>query len=402
MTTIGRELIGRGHQFTVFNIPDVEPLARSEGAGFCQLGAATRPPGSFHRFTAKLATLKGLPAMRFGLSIVVDEIQMLLGEAPAAMRARGVDALLVDQGQPAGSSLAEHLNIPFFTICNAIAADFDPSVPPALTPWRYSTHWAARLRNHVAHFGLQKAFAPAYRIINRFRQEHGLPPIRTFADTFSPLAEISQQTADFDFPNPSLPPQFHYIGLLRRTASAGAAFPFDRLDGRPLVYSTLGTIHADSGGGVIQNLAAACHDLNAQLALALGGNGDLSAFADLPGHPIVVHNAPQLAVLERASVTFCHGGINTVLESLVAEAPVLAMPIFVDQFGCGARLARTGAGAIAPANPTREQLRSGLEALLREPSYRERAKALRLSIERAGGERRAADIIEERLPKSGV
>ena len=391
-----RELRRRGHRFTVFNIADVESLALSEEVEFCPLGVSDCPPGSFREFSEKYSSLKGVPALRFGLSIALREIKVLLRDAPDAMRSRRITALLVDQGQPAGSTLAQHLDVPFITICNAIAADPDPSVPPAATPWRYTDHWLARLRNRTVYSGLSIGFTPMRRTINRSRRHWGLEPLGSLWESRSPWAEISQQTPDFDFPNKSLPKNFQYIGLLRRTASASVPFPFDRLDGRPLVYATLGTVHSDTGG-VLHNLAGVCNELDVQLALSLGGKGDLAEYSGFPGLPIVVHNAPQLAVLERTTITFCHGGTNTVLESLAAGVPVLAMPLAGDQFGSAARLVRCGAGDVVPSPPSRGQLHRLLKLLLHEPRYRERAQVMRHSIEKAGGERRAADIIEDAL-----
>lgn len=396
MTTIGRELCRRGHRFTVFNIPDVEALARSEGVEFCPLGVAECPIGSFGEFSEKFARLKGLQALRFGLATALKEIQILLRDAPDAMRSRGISALLVDQGQPAGSTLAQHLAIPFITICNAIAADPDPCVPPTSTPWQYSDHWLARLRNRAVQAGLNLGYTPMRRAINRSRKQWGLRPLHSLWESRSPWAEIAQQTPDFDFPNRSLPRNFHHIGLLHRTASAGVPFPFERLDGRLLVYATFGTVHAEFDG-TLHNLAQACQELNAQLAITLGGKGDLSKYAGLPGAPIVVHNAPQQAVLQHTAVTFCHGGNNTVLESLAAGVPLLVLPFFGDQFGNGARVVRAGVGGVVPASPSREQIHRLLKPLLEEPEYRRRARLIGESIEKAGGERRAADVIENAL-----
>ena len=399
MTTIGRELRRRGHRFTVFNIPDVEPLAASEDSEFCPLGLDDHPSGSFRKFSEKLSSLKGLPALGFGLATARKEIEMILRDAPDAMRSTGIDALLVDQGQPAGSTLARHLGVPFATICNAIAVIPDPSVPPPTTPWQYNPHGLARLRNHALYAGLELGFTPMLRTINRYRKQWGIEPLGSLYESRSRWAEISQLTADYDFPHELLPKQFHYVGLLRRIGSARVPFPFDRLDGRPMVYATLGTVHSDTGG-VLHRLAQACTKLNLQLTITLGGKADLSDCSGLPGSPIVVQNAPQLAVLERTAITFCHGGNNTVLESLAAGVPVLAMPFFGDQFGSGPRLVRCGAGNVVPSRPSYEQLYQLLSRMLNEPEYRQRAQVMRLSIEKAGGEKRAADIIEEALCKT--
>lgn len=225
---------------------------------------------------------------------------------------------------------------------------------------------------------------------------------RLFYSTFSPLLELSQLTEDFDFPRCSRPRQFHYVGLIRRTTSSDILFPFERLDRRPLVYAAFGTVAMNSEG-VYRMLAEACAELNAQLVLTLGGRGDPAQYSDLPGSPILVRYAPQLEVLQRASVTVCHGGNNTVLESLASGVPVIAIPHNTDQYGVAARVEHSGAGAAIPFKELRtSRLREAIRRLLTEPSYKERTQSICASIARAGGEARAADLIEQRLGQPGA
>ncbi len=397
LTTIGRVLRERGHRVTVFNIIDVEQLAGSEGLEFVPLGLADHPRGSFQKFSQRLAGLSGFAAMKCGLQIAGAEIETLLREGPAALRAAGITALLVDQGQPAGSTLADLLRIPFFTICNAPPANFDPCIPPTVTGWGYGCNAALQLRNRVAYRALDTALLPLKRKINAFRERHNLHRLRSLEESFSRSAILAQETADFDFPRRSLPKHFHYVGLFRRTASAGVAFPFERLNGKPLIYATFGTIltAAPELFRVVSEVAA---DLDAQVVISLGGRGDVADFRDLPGNPIVVHYAPQAAILQRSTLTFCHAGNNTVLESLACGVPVLAVPIWGDQPGVAARLVRSGAGeAMELKHIKRARLREVCERLLREESYRKNAKRIGRSIEEAGGELRAADVIEAAL-----
>jgi zeaxanthin glucosyltransferase len=109
LTTIARELCERGHRATVFNIPDVEELARRERVSFHPIGAKDHPKGSFKKFSETFSRMHGLQAMRFGAKVALNEIVMLLEEAPEAMRTTGVTILVVDQWQPAGSTIAERL-----------------------------------------------------------------------------------------------------------------------------------------------------------------------------------------------------------------------------------------------------------------------------------------------------
>jgi MGT family glycosyltransferase len=396
LTTVARELCGRGHRATVFNILDVEDLARREGVEFRALGVNEHPRGAFKAFSDQQSQLQGIEALRFGMKMARREIAMLLEEAPQAMRDAGVNALLIDQGQPAGSTIAERLNVPFVTICNALAANPDPSVPPAMLDWDAGTTWASRLRIRAAYRIFDLATTPLRSAINGYRRQWSLVPIRSLYETSSPILQLAQQSKEFDFPRTTLPPHFHYIGLIRRVASSKVDFPFERLDGRPLVYASLGTMTSDTKG-VLRTIAAACAALDVQLVLSLGGNGDVGNYADLPGRPVVVSFAPQLALLERTAVGI-FPGTNSVLEALVHGVPVIVLPMYADQFGLGARLERSGAGGrIAHQRLSADSLRELLRRMLSDASFKERAKAVGASIERAGGERRAADLIEQTL-----
>ena len=173
LVAIGAELQQRGHRATIFNIADVEPMALVGKLGFEVLGTLEHPLGSLRRFKEQVGRLEGLSALRFGMRMALSETEMLLREAPDAMMSAGVTAMLVDQGEPCGSSIAEHLGLPFFTFCNAVAWNRDPVVPPPITDWAYSTGWPARLRNKLAFSAVALAVSPFLRKIKRLAPSLG-------------------------------------------------------------------------------------------------------------------------------------------------------------------------------------------------------------------------------------
>jgi zeaxanthin glucosyltransferase len=390
LVAIGAELRGRGHRVTMFNIADAEPLVSAGDLDFQALGLASHPPGSLRRFTEQVGRLKGLAALRLGMRTALSETEMLLHEAPQAIHKAGVTALVVDQGQLCGSTIAQHLGLPFFTLCNAVAGNRDPAVPPTMTAWGYSTAWPARLRNQLASSVFDLALRPFLKKINAFRREWHLSPLRRFEETFSPLAQFSQQTPDFDFPNRSLPGHFHYIGLIERLPSGGKNFPFGKLNGKPVVYCSFGTLN--NGLGWIHGcVVEACEGLDVQLV----STGLAEPLPESAGTQIVVPYAPQIDLLRRSILTVCHGGNNTVLDSLSCGVPVVAVPITNDQFAVSARLRRSGAGEFIPARKVNtERLRRIVRRVLDDAGYRERALSLSDSIRNAGGARRVADVME--------
>src|SRR5687767_14318409 len=118
---LGRELIARGHQVTYLQLPDLEQKIHSEAIAFLPIGGSDHPRGSLPESLAQLGRLEGLAALRFTIRAVARTSNMVCRDAPAAIGQAGIDALLVDQMEPAGGAVAEHLGIPFVTVCNALA-----------------------------------------------------------------------------------------------------------------------------------------------------------------------------------------------------------------------------------------------------------------------------------------
>ena len=78
---------------------------------------------------------------------------------------------------------------------------------------------------------------------------------------------------------------------------------------------------------VFEMIAEACRELPVQLVISLGGSDDTDEYAHLPGNPITVGYAPQLELLQKASLCITHAGLNTALESIAHGVPMLAIPI---------------------------------------------------------------------------
>jgi zeaxanthin glucosyltransferase len=145
-------------------------------------------------------------------------------------------------------------------------------------------------------------------------------------------------------------------------------------------------------------VAAAAQLPDTQLVLSTGPNLDLGALGPIPDNAILVSFAPQIALLRRASLFVTHAGINSVLESLVAGVPIVALPIGYDQPGISARIAYHGVGEfISFEEVTADRLSETIRTVLDKSEYRERAKRLGDEIASLNGPEMTADIIERTL-----
>src|SRR5262245_55114781 len=386
LTALGRRLQSRGHDVVYFQVADLESPIRAAGLRFRQIGQHDFPLGSLRARDEECGKLEGLAALRCGIRGMVMKSQMVLRDAPAAIRDEGVTALIVDQIEQAGGTVAEYLGLPFVNVAAALPVNLDVSAPPVSFPWSHRaglwTPWA-RLRNWIGNTATEVSFSGLVKTINEQRRTWGLPLITGFNGLNSALTQVAQLPAALELPGRRLPPGFHHTGPW--TDAQGRApvdFPWERIDpSRPLVYASMGTLQ-NRVLRTFRMIAEACDGLDLQLVISLGGGQDPALLGDLPGDPIVVGHAPQLDLIRHSALTISHGGLNTALESLACGVPMVVLPVTYDQPGVGARVEYAGVGRSIPiARLTLERLRVAVRTVLDDPAYRVRARQLRSSIE---------------------
>ena len=396
MFALGRELQRRGHRVTFIGVLDAQATTLAAGLEFRAIAEPEYPLGATPKFSAQLGELSGLSALRYAFSDFQRWNAALLRDAPEAIREAGVEALLVDQVIPVRETLAEFLDIPWIEVCNALIINPDDTIPPFFTTWSYNPAWWARLRNLAAFLVFSRIAGPIEEVNEQYRRQWKLPPHSTSNERFSPLATISQQPAEFEFPRQTLPDYFHFTGPYHESTEwVPVDFPYEKLTGQPLIYASMGTLQ-NRQQKVFQCIAQACVGLDAQLVISLGHSGSLESLQGLPGDPLVVEYAPQLELLKKATLTITHAGMNTTLGCLTNGVPMVALPIAHDQPGIAARIAWTGAGELVSLSRLSvTRLRGAIQRVLTQDSYKKNAIRLQEAIRRAGGVNRAADIIEQ-------
>ncbi|WP_299403381.1 glycosyltransferase [Acaryochloris sp. IP29b_bin.148] len=396
MLPLGQELQRRGHQVTLIALLDAQPKAEAAGIPLQAVGQVEFPVGRMKAALSHLGKLSGLAALRYTIELLNRESEVFLRDGPEISRKIGVEALLVNQGAQTGGTLADHLHIPFITVCSAVVLNQDPSIPPFNTQWPYSLAWSAQLRNRFGYWLLSRAATSIRNTIQHYRQQWQLPAYRQSNDNYSGLAQISQAPADFEFPRRTLPPWFHFTGPFHTTNSREPIpFPWERLEAeKPIIYASMGTLQ-NQLLWVFEQIAEACSSLDAQLVISLGGSTQPEDLPQLAGEPIVVGYAPQLDILQRATIMITHAGMNTTMECLMHGVPMLAIPVANDQPGVSSRIVWSGVGErISLRSLTVEKLRVKIQSVLTQPSYKEVALRLKAACRSGGGVNKAADIIE--------
>jgi MGT family glycosyltransferase len=165
------------------------------------------------------------------------------------------------------------------------------------------------------------------------------------------------------------------------------------------VLVTLGTVNWRAGARFLAVAAEALGGMPVQAVIV--APGDL--VPDPPAGVLVVPRVPQLALLERTDLVVCHGGHNTVCESLAAGVPLVLAPVRDDQPFVADQVARAGAGVrVKFGRITVPALCQAVSEVLGDPAYREAAARVGTSLVGAGGASAAADRLEVLLVTAGV
>jgi zeaxanthin glucosyltransferase len=283
----------RGHEIVFVQVEDLRQEIERCGFEFRAIGLEQYPPGEIARLHDLQSSLTGLKGFRFTLEKLRRQSTMQLAEVYRVLAGEPVDALVADQVLVAGASLAARLNLPLATICSALPANAEPGIPPFTTGWAPTGTAGQRFRNRLANRLFRFLIRGVLRTATVYSRQHNLPLVRRVEETWSQDLQIAQTPEQFDFARRELPGCFHYTGPFVEPA-ARRQVPFDlgRLNGKPLVYASLGTLqnrHAD----LFRAIAGACARLDVQLVISRGGRA-LPGMETLPGDAIVLEFAPQL------------------------------------------------------------------------------------------------------------
>lgn len=395
---LGRALSRRGHDVTFFNVLDTSEAITSAGLGFVPFALEEFPSGAALEITLKIGDLSGTAAFKYYLERMSLLFRTSFEYLPELLRRAKQDLLIVDQAHYGGSTIAEHLNLPFVSLANALLLNREDIIPPPIMLWGFDDSQDGIERNRKGWLGIDHACSSLLSLINEQRSEWGLPEsANLFEDSFSNLAQICQHPEVLDFPRRQRPASLHFVGQLRsENENETDTFPWEWFDGRPVIYASCGTLQ-NRLEHLFQAIIDACAPLNAQTVIALGKNGLApDSFGEIPKNIKLVPYAPQTKIIARSSACIFHGGMNTALDCLAAGVPMVTIPIASEQPGIAMRLERLGVSKVIPlVDASAEAILTATQQVLTETSYRQAAEAIAQTLANMkSANDRAAELVE--------
>jgi MGT family glycosyltransferase len=273
----------------------------------------------------------------------------------------------------------------------------DPDVPPLFSgyPAQDRTGW----EEYWEEFGRTHAdMHAAFDTFCRERGAPGLPELEFVHD--SPYANLYLYPDAVDYARAQ--PLTGWTNLQSSVRATDAAWelpePLASGDG-PLVYLSLGSL-GSADVALMQGLIDALAGSRFRVIVSQGPQHDQLTLA---GNMTGAEFLPQTSILPTVDAVVTHGGNNTVTEALHFGKPMVALPLFWDQYDNAQRVHETGVGMrLDTYGHAPEELTGAIDTLLGDAALAARLASISRRLRSVSGTETAADAIESVLRAAPV
>jgi len=326
------------------------------------------------------------------LPMAVEELNMTMSSIDgliAQAKEDGADYIIYDSCCPWGKYIAASLGIPGINSITTIV----------------STPWLLLSDLKMAIFILWTLITGGPRIIPRARRQLidmlariNVPYQGIFFHIFDFFASVGDKnivfnTREYQPFDEKLVGDFEYVGASIPERRDDIGDEFKELNGKPLVYVSLGTLH-NSDVEFYRNIIKAFKGTDYDVIMSVGRNIDMADLGELPDNVKAYPFVPQLHILKHAKAFVTHGGMNSLNEGLYFGVPVVVCPQQFEQAFNGRRLEKLGiAKTLGTNRPSSADMFKAVREVVEDQGMSERVKEYSELMQKCGGYRRAADII---------
>ncbi|WP_328614675.1 glycosyl transferase [Amycolatopsis sp. NBC_00355] len=363
------ELVRRGHRVTYATGPALREAVAAAGA------VPLVPDAPWAKVAA--ARSRTTEEVAETLSGALDVTRAVLPRLTEVFREDPPDVVCYDSLTPFGPVLAHRLGRPSVATVPTFAGNdvFDPTTllaPPDFDPGH----------PRLAEYATAQA---------RFADAAGVP-----AETLASVGRLADLKLvflprEFQIAGDTFGADYRFIG-----PSFGSRSPAREWTppAGPVLFVSLGTVVNDR-----PDFFAACvtafGGTGRPVVLALGERVDPARLGPIPANFEVRPHVPQPAVLRHAQVFLSHTGMNSTMEALLCEVPLVSYPQTPEQTCNGRRVEELGLGRVLTGPPDPEALRRTVDEVAADPAIRANLTRMAGHLRAAGGPRAGADAIEE-------
>ncbi len=387
---VASELTRRGHAVHVRTLADEVERIRDLG-----VTASAIHPAIEARQLDDWKAKNPLQALERAMATFADRAEHEVDDLRAAIAQTSAEALLVDTNCWGAQAMAEASGLPWATFQPYFTALGSEGVPPFGPGFAPAAGPLGRLRDRiVGQIVSRKMRRVALPGVNAPRRRLGLAPIESMDEFLTRPPRVIYFTApELEYPRSHWPDTYRFVGP--GTWSPPVTEPeWLRTVARPVALVTCSTERQEDRG----ILEAALDGLPEEGYFVVGTTGAFDPDeldVESTEHARVERHLPHDAILGRAEVVVCHGGMGITQRSLLRGVPLVVVPFGRDQLEVARRVERAGAGVrLMPKRLTPGRL---AEAVQEARRLTEGAGRISEALQAAGGSAAAADAIEELL-----
>ena len=398
---IGEQLKARGHRVVFIIEESFEGTLATRGFEEALMRLGPRPeveeaPGQFWKdFIRETAPVFRKPTIEQLGEFIQPTWQALLdGSRYVEPRLREIFAelrpdVIVEDNVPAFPAVVT-ADAPWVRIvsCNPLELK-DAELPPVFSGYPVAD------RSGWGEFGAEydRTHREMWASFDDWVQEQGAPPLADleFIHTADLNMYLYPQEADY---RRSRPPagDWHRLDSCVRSGDGDFEIPESLRDGPGgLIYLSLGSL-ASADVALMERLVEVLGRTSHRFIVSKGPQADLYELADnMWGEEFL----PQPAVLPQVDLVITHGGNNTTTECFHHGKPMIAMPVFWDQYDNAQRVDEAGFGVrLDTYGFTDGEMTAALDRLLADTALHERMADISRRLQADPGAVRAADLIE--------
>ena len=189
---------------------------------------------------------------------------------------------------------------------------------------------------------------------------------------------------------------FCFVGSAIAARKEQPEFPFEQLEGQPVIYISHGTVY-NNRPDFFNLCFAAFANTRWKVVMSIGYNVDRARLDTPPENFIVRSFVPQLEVLKHADICVTHGSMTTIIEAFAQQVPLVVVPQATSDVKVNAiRVQQLGLGIMLDEKTLSAQiLHDAVTRISNDPAYYTRVLQMQEAIQGAGGYVRAAEVLQE-------
>lgn len=239
---------------------------------------------------------------------------------------------------------------------------------------------------------VNRAFRAGLPALNKARADVGLKPLSSFYDQALGADQILVLSSEtFDYASPGVPGNVRYVGPVLDDPDWvepwQPPWPADITD--PIVLVAFSSTYQNQGP-LLQRVVEAISGLHDWGIVTLGQALDTNEVRPT-SNVSVVRSAPHAAILPSASAVVTHCGHGSTMRALTAGLPMVCIPMGRDQNDTAARVVHHGAGVRLSPHASALKIRSAIELVLSDDTYRANAEAMSAAI---ASEHQPSDVVQ--------